>query len=106
MIHVQQRTLRTLEQDALALATLQVEQSPHRFSVRQKLGSKQGQFLQDDSSVDIAKLEAAAQRVVMRQQAIDLVGQRIQIGEVHEANRAATNLVFISRSNAAPRGAD
>ena len=42
----------------------------------------------------------------MRQQAVDLVRQRIEIGEVHQPDRAAADLVFIGRADAAPRGAD
>ncbi len=42
----------------------------------------------------------------MRQQAVDLVRQRVEVGEVHQADGAAANLVLIGRPNAAPRGAD
>src|SRR3954471_11041895 len=37
MIHVQQRTLRTLEQNTLTLATLQVEQPPYCLGIGEKL---------------------------------------------------------------------
>jgi hypothetical protein len=43
---------------------------------------------------------------VVRQQAIDLVRQRLVIGEVHQADSAAADLVFIGGPDAAPRGAD
>jgi len=42
----------------------------------------------------------------MRQQAVDLVRQRVEIGEIHQANGAAADLVLIGGSDAAPRGAD
>ena len=42
----------------------------------------------------------------MRQQAVDLVRQRIEIGEVHQPDRAAADLVLIGRANAALGGAD
>ena len=42
----------------------------------------------------------------MCQQPFDLVRQRVEIGKIHQANRAAPDLVFVSRPDAAPRGAD
>jgi hypothetical protein len=42
----------------------------------------------------------------MRQQAVDLVRQRVEIGEVHQPDRAAADLVLVSRADAAPGGAD
>ena len=106
VVDVEQRALRALEQDALALAALEVEQPPHRFGVRQKLRRQRGQFLQDSGAVDFLEIEAAAQRVVMRQQPVDLVRQRVEIGEIHQPDRAAADLVLIGRADAAPRGAD
>ena len=106
MVDVEQRALRALEQNALALAPLGIEQPPHRFGVRQKLRRQRGQFLQDSRAVDLFQIEAAAQRVVMRQQALDLVRQRVEIGEVHQPDRAAADLVLIGGADAAPRGAD
>jgi hypothetical protein len=50
--------------------------------------------------------EAAAQRVVMRQQAVDLVRQRLVVGEIHQADGAAADLVLIGRADAAAGGAD
>ncbi len=47
MIDVKQRALRALEQDALALAPLDVEQPPYGFGIGQKLRRQRGQFLQD-----------------------------------------------------------
>ena len=83
MVDVEQRALRALEQNALALAALLVEQPPHRFGVRQKFWRQRGQLFQDSRAVDLGQIEPAAQRVVMRQQAVDLVRQRVEIGEVH-----------------------
>ena len=42
----------------------------------------------------------------MRQQAVDLVRQRVEIGEVHQADGAAADLVLIGRADAAAGGAD
>ena len=106
MVDVEQRALRALEQDALALAALEVEQPPYRFGIGQQLGRQRGQFLQDALAVDLFEIEPAAQRVVMRQQAVDLVRQRVEIGEVHQADGAAADLVLIGRADAAAGGAD
>ena len=61
VVDVEQRALRALEQDALALAALEVEQPPHRFGVRQKLRRQRGQVFQDSGAVDFLEVEAAAQ---------------------------------------------
>ena len=106
MVHVQQRALRALEQDALALAALDVEQPPHRLGVGQQLRRQRGEFLQDAAAIDLFQIEPAAQRVVMRQQTVDLVRQRVEVGEVHQADGAAADFVFIGRSDAAAGGAD
>ena len=58
------------------------------------------------AAVDFLELEAAAQRVVVRQQPVDLVRQRVEIGEIHQPDGAAADLVFVGRADAAPRGAD
>ena len=52
------------------------------------------------------KAEPAPQRVVMRQQAVDLAVEHLQIGEIHDADRAPADLVLIGRTDAASRGAD
>ncbi len=57
-------------------------------------------------ALEFGQVEAAAQRVVMRQQAVDLVGQRVGIGEIHQPDGAAADLVFIGRADAALGGAD
>jgi hypothetical protein len=50
--------------------------------------------------------QAAAQRVVMGEQTVDLGRQRLEIGEIHHPDRAAADLVLVGRADAAPRGAD
>ncbi len=42
----------------------------------------------------------------MRQQTVDLVRQRVEVGQVHQADGAAADLVFIGRADAAAGGAD
>ncbi len=53
------------------------------------------------AAVDLFELEPAAQRIVVRQQPVDLVRQRIEIGEIHQPDRAAADLVFIGWADAA-----
>ena len=106
MVDVEQRALRALEQNALAFAALEIEQPPHRFRIGQQLRRQRGELLQYSLAADFFQIEAAAQRVVVRQQPLDLVRQRIEIGEVHQPNRAAADLVLIGRADAAPRGPD
>ncbi len=53
MVDIEQRALRALEQNPLALAALEIEQPPHRFGVRQKLRRQCGQVLQDCRAVDL-----------------------------------------------------
>jgi hypothetical protein len=99
-------TVGALEQDALALAALEIQQPPYRLGVRQQFRRKRQQTGQDLVTFEFGQVEAPAQRVVMRQQAVDLVGQRIGIGEIHQPDGAAADLVLIGRADAALGGAD
>ena len=64
----------------LALAALDVEQPPHRLGVGQQLWRQRGELLKNAAAVDLLQIKPAAQRVVMRQQTVDLVRQRIEVG--------------------------
>ena len=55
---------------------------------------------------DLGQADAAAQRVVMRQQPVDLGAERRQVGQIHEADGAAADLVLVGRADAALGGAD
>ena len=55
---------------------------------------------------DFGCTETATKRIVMRQDAIDLGGKRLHVGEIHDADGAAANLVFIGRADTAAGGAD
>ncbi len=57
-------------------------------------------------AVELFEIEAAAQRVVVRQQAVDLVRQGVEVGQIHQADGAAADLVLIGGSDAAAGGAD
>ena len=106
MVDVEQRALRALEQDAFALAPLGVKQRPHRIHVGQHLRRQRGEIIVNRGGRYFGESIAAAQRIVMRQQAVDLGQKRRQIAEIHEADGAAADLVFVSRADAAFGGAD
>ena len=42
----------------------------------------------------------------MRQQALDLAVEHLQVGEIHQPDGAAADLVLVSRADAAAGGAD
>ena len=83
-----------------------VEQRPDRVHVGQHLRRDGGELVVDRLGVDLLEAVAAAQRIVMRQQAVDLLVERAEIGEIHQADRAAADLVLIGRTDAALGGAD
>ena len=106
VIDVEQRALRTFEQDALALAALLIEQRPHRIHERQHGGRHGLEFLAHLPRVDRIEPETLAQRVVMGQQAFDLALERRAVGQIHQADRAPPDFVLVCRADAAPRRAD
>src|SRR5581483_5763425 len=102
----EQRALRAFEQDALAFATLGVEQRPHRIHVRQNLRRQRSEIVIERLGVDRLESKSAAQRIVVYQQTIDLAAELGQVGEIHETDGAATDFVLVSRIDAALGGAD
>ncbi len=69
-------------------------------------GRDVGEVLVDRLAVELLKPVAAPQRIVMRQQAVDLLRQRTEVGEIHQADGAAPDLVFVGGADAALGGAD
>ena len=55
---------------------------------------------------DLLHAEAAAQRIVVREQPLDLAVQHLEVREVHQPDRAAADLVLVGRADAAAGGAD
>ena len=106
VVDVEQRALRALEQDALALAALLVEQRPHRIHIGQHERRHAQEFLAHVRGLDRRKAETLAQRIMMRQQAFDLAIERRTVGEIHQADGAPADLVLVGRADAAARGAD
>ena len=106
MVDVEQRPLRALEQDALAGAAVLVEQPPHRVLERQHFRGDAGEFIIDRLGRDLGEAEAAPQGVVVGEQPLDFFRQRVEVGEVIEADGAPPDLVLVGRADAALGGAD
>ena len=106
MVDVEQRALCALEQNAFSLAPPRIEQQPHQIHERQHFGGQRRKIVVNILAVDRLEVETAAQRVMMRQQTLDLGPQRRQIGQVHEADSAAADLVLIGGTDAAFGRAD
>ena len=106
MVDVQQRALRPLEQHPLAALHRLVEQLPGRLGIGQDLRRDRLQRSEDLVRPGFRQAEAAAQGRVVRQQPVDLGLQRLAVGEVGDADRAAADLVLVGRADAAAGGAD
>ena len=72
MVDVEQRALRALEQDALAGAALVVEELPDAVHIGQDAVGHRGQFRHDRVMRHFGMAKPATQRIVVRQQPVDL----------------------------------
>jgi hypothetical protein len=106
VIDIEKNALRPFEQDALAIAAQVVEQRPHRIRIGEHLRRDLRKLRQKLSRLYLRLGEAAAQRIVMRQEPLDLGAQCRQIVKVVDPYGAAADLVLIGRTDAAARGAD
>ena len=106
VVDVEHGALRALEQDAAAGALELGQAQPDRLGERQQPGRQGGELGQQRVAVDLLDAEAAAQRVVVEQQLVDLGRQRVGVGEVADADGAARRLVLVGRADAAAGGAD
>ena len=106
MVDIEQRALRALEQDALALPVGLVEQVPRHVHVRQNFRRDFGQLRDQRRLADFRLTETAPDRIVMHENAIDLRFERVEIVQILHADRAASDLVFIGRSDPATRRSD
>ena len=106
MVDVEQRALRALEQDALAGAAQILEQRPGAVHIGQDVRRDLFELGANGFRLDLFEPEATAQRVVMGQQPLDLAVERGQVGEVHDADGAAADLVLIGGADAALGRAD
>ena len=106
VVDVEHGALGALEQDAAAGALQLGQAQPDRLGEGQQLGRQGGELGQQRLAVDLLDAEAAAQRVVVEQQLVDLGRQGVGVGEVADADRAARHLVLVGRADAAAGGAD
>src|SRR5205085_12147711 len=106
VIDVVQPGLWALEQYPLALAPLAAEQRPDGVHEWQHLRGDTHEVVVDGSARYLGQAEAAPQRVVMCEQSVDLAAQAFEIGEIHQADRAAPDLVLVGRTDAALGRAD
>ena len=102
MVDVEERPLRAFEQDALSRAPRLVEPPPRRADERQDLGRDLRQRRRSERGPSISGVaDAAAQRVVMGEQPVDLAAAGCRIGEIDDADGAAADLVLVRRTDAA-----
>src|SRR5437868_4886473 len=106
MINVEERALRALEQNALALAPLALKQGPDSVHERQDLRRNRRQVFVHGQILNLGQTMTAPQRIVVRKQPVDLSAQRRQVLKIHESDGAAADLVLISRADAALGRAD
>ena len=106
MIDIEQRALRAFEENAFAGAPRGIEQLPGRVHEGKDFGGDTREFGANGLRRDRFESETPAQRLVMGEQPGDFLIESVRLGQIHEADRAAANLVFIGGSNAALRGAD
>src|SRR5271155_3728134 len=76
VVDIEKRALGAFEQDALALAAFLLEQQPHRIHVGQHQRRRGFELRAYLPRVDLVKSQTSAQRVMMRQQALDLAVER------------------------------
>ena len=106
VIDIEHRALRALEQDAAAGAPRLVEQPPDRRGVGQELRRDLAQPGQHVGAVELRRVEPAQQRVVVQQQIVDPVFERLRLGQIADPHRAAADLVLVGRADAAAGRAD
>ena len=83
-----------------------LEQVPGRVHEGQDFRRDAVEFVADRVRGDRLEPEAAPQRIVMGEQAGDLLVERIRLGEIHEPDRPPADLVLVGRADAALRRPD
>lgn len=106
MVDVEQHALRALEQDALAPCPRLVEVAPHRLGEGQDESGDLAQIGQQALAIDRRLAEPGAQRVMVRAQPVELRPQVVEMRQIAHADRAATDLVLVRRTDTAPRRTD
>ncbi len=106
MIDVEQRTLCALEQYALAGAARDIEQLPGHVHEGEDFRRDLGQLGEHRLLGELRLAEAAPQRVVVHEDAIDLGTERRRVAQILHADGAAADLVLVGGADAATGGAD
>ncbi len=106
MVDVEQRALRALEQDALAGAARDIEQVPGHVHEGQDFRRDLRELGEQRLLGELRLAEAAAQRVVVHEDAIDLGAERRRVAQVLHADGAAADLVLVGGADAAAGRAD
>jgi hypothetical protein len=106
VVDIQHRGLRPLEQDAAAATACLVEDAPAGIGIRQDLRRNRVQRGEQFAAIDLGRIEPAQQRVVVQQQVVHPLFERLRIGEVADPDGAAADLVFICGADAAPGRAE
>ena len=106
VIDIEQHALRAFEQDPRACLAHFVAgaSTPAGRIAARKARFRAGR--RAALAVDRRLAEAGAQRVMMRAKPVELRLERVEMGEVAHADRAAADLVLIGRADAAPGRAD
>jgi hypothetical protein len=102
VIHVEKRALRAFEEDALAVAPRRIEKPPDTVDVWPNLRSNRREVGMDISQRNLGLAEAAPQRVVMKQETLDLGAQDHIVGKVDDPDGTSSDLVLICRPDATP----
>ena len=106
VIDVEQHALRALEQDPFAGEPGFVERLPDRAGEAKHEFGDLAEIALESGPVDRRLAEAGTQRIVMCAQAVELWPELAEMGEIADPDRAAADLVLISRTDAATGGAD
>src|SRR5262245_1842569 len=104
VIDVEQSPLRALEQDALALPSLGVEQRPHRVDVGEYLRRDLRQLGAAGIGGNLGLAQTLSQGVMVGEDALDLRLERGKVLEVHHSDCAPPDFVLVSRADAALGG--
>ncbi len=106
MVDVEQRALRAFEQDALAGPAGRVEQLPRDVDEGQDLRRDLGQLGDQLLLGELGLAEAAAQRVVMHEETVDLGAERRRVAQILGADGAPADFVLVGGADAATGRAD
>ena len=106
MIDVQHHRLRTFEQNAPAGPPRLVQPLPHRLRERQHQRRQGDQPREHIRLGKCFSTKALQQRIVVQQQLVQLIRQRLRLGQIGNPDGPARGLVLVRGADAATGGAD